>query len=44
MSQEAITDLAPAGELGDIQAAIDAQTQGAVAAVTSAMNASYRGG
>jgi hypothetical protein len=40
MSQEAITELSLAGDLADIQTAIDAQTQGAVAAVTSAINAS----
>jgi hypothetical protein len=41
MSQDAMLDLAVAGQLADIQPAIDAQTQGAVAAVTTAINASY---
>ena len=41
MSQEAMMDLALAGELADIQTAIDAQTQGAVAAVSTAINATY---
>ena len=41
MSQDAMLDLAVNGDLADIQPAIDAQTQGAVAAVTTAIMASY---
>ena len=38
MTQEAITELSLAGDLADIQPAIDAQTQAAVSSVTSAIN------